>query len=467
MATEPTQGPETAAVADLRSAIRDLFQVALSADPSDEVLIICDESFERYERLFTSVAMELGLSFAFLYMPNEQQRYLARKITTDRSIDWLPRPIKIAVNSASITINALSGSLTTSAVRRAILQQPRLRDARLAHMPGVSDDVLLIVARTDFRQILTECEMLAWFLGNAKSGTIDTTTASGRTCTLTLELGGWDNEPLMSPGIIPAGSWGNFPPGEVFCCPSPTGVNGEVNINGSVPGLILSPGEDVVLKFEEGRLAQWSTQGSEAVDKFFLDLKRSSEERGDVNWKTFAELGIGLNPAIQTLTGNPLFDEKAAATLHVAVGDNTTFGATIKSDIHVDLVTWHPTLRLDGIEVMTRGSLQLNSLRRYRSSWVPTPANLPPTARLWLKEAEIHTDGGIMRRRLARAGRVGYVQMADDRIGSALAVLAERLRRLENVSIQELLEHQPKIDGYPTERLLDWLEHYQCLIVST
>jgi leucyl aminopeptidase (aminopeptidase T) len=59
----------------------------------------------------------------------------------------------------------------------------------------------------------------------------------------------------------------------------------------------------------------------------------------DRNWNTFAELGIGLNPAITILTGNSLFDEKAKGTIHIALGDNHAFGHHVESQFHDDLVT--------------------------------------------------------------------------------------------------------------------------------
>ena len=60
---------------------------------------------------------------------------------------------------------------------------------------------------------------------------------------------------------------------------------------------------------------------------FFLALildeeKKRSSLRNDSNWNVFAELGVGLNPTIKTLTGNSLFDEKAYGTIHIAIGDN-------------------------------------------------------------------------------------------------------------------------------------------------
>jgi hypothetical protein len=76
---------------------------------------------------------------------------------------------------------------------------------------------------------------VAWFLGRGGSVVLTTFDAAGREYQLFLELEGWSNEPLMSPGIVLPGSWGNVPPGESFCCPDSAYVHGEICINGSIP----------------------------------------------------------------------------------------------------------------------------------------------------------------------------------------------------------------------------------------
>jgi aminopeptidase len=450
--------------ADLASGIHCLLTTALKADQNDEVLVIYDESFGRYFPLFQDATVALDLSTTFLHVPTRYKCHLAGKMSRNRDTDWLPYPIKNAIGASTVILNVLNGSLTTAPVRRAIVQQPRLRDARLAHIPGLSDEVLTIVAKTNFDQILDHCELLAWILGNGKVGQILTTTSGGVTHTLTLDLGGWDNEPLMSPGIIFPGSWGNFPPGEVFCCPDPNGINGSICINGSVPDLPLKPGQEVILEFRSGRLTSWQSDNCPDALNFFDRQNISSKDRGDDDWNVFAELGIGLNPAVEHLTGNSLFDEKAGSTIHIAIGDNTTFGSIVKSDIHADLVTWRPGFFLDGLELMRHGNLLIDAMKEIRKGWRPPPANLDKKTRLLVKEAEVHQERGLLVRRLCKGGRVGLVRMSTDNVAGALGSLFSLLQRSDNANLGDLLEDHPEVNEFDTSFLIDHLIHYRCVL---
>jgi leucyl aminopeptidase (aminopeptidase T) len=64
-----------------------------------------------------------------------------------------------------------------------------------------------------------------------------------------------------------------------------------------------------------------------------------------------AELGIGTNVAVTDLVGSVLLDEKAAGTVHVAIGDNAGIGGETEAPIHSDGVIRNPTVYADGEEV--------------------------------------------------------------------------------------------------------------------
>ncbi|MBN1147175.1 MAG: hypothetical protein JXA78_07960 [Anaerolineales bacterium] len=64
-----------------------------------------------------------------------------------------------------------------------------------------------------------------------------------------------------------------------------------------------------------------------------------------------------MNPAVAELTGNMLFDEKAAGTAHIALGSNVFMGGKISASIHCDMLTLRPSMHIDGKLVLERGRL--------------------------------------------------------------------------------------------------------------
>ncbi|HHX50174.1 MAG TPA: aminopeptidase, partial [Clostridia bacterium] len=68
------------------------------------------------------------------------------------------------------------------------------------------------------------------------------------------------------------------------------------------------------------------------------------------------ELGIGLNDQA-VLSGIVLEDEKVVGTVHIALGDNSTFGGTVEVASHLDGVLLKPTLWLDGRRILEKGRL--------------------------------------------------------------------------------------------------------------
>jgi leucyl aminopeptidase (aminopeptidase T) len=76
------------------------------------------------------------------------------------------------------------------------------------------------------------------------------------------------------------------------------------------------------------------------------------------NAKNVAEIGIGTNPKAKII-GNVLEDEKVMGTVHVAFGDNHTFGGDTRAEIHLDGIIKRPDIWLDGERIMKGGKLDV------------------------------------------------------------------------------------------------------------
>ena len=144
---------------------------------------------------------------------------------------------------------------------------------------------------------------------------------------------------------LAAGGVANYPGGEVFVAPHSDGADGvlvaDVTVPYTVDGLVDEP---VALRFERGRVT--SIEGGRAA-QMLRELVADAGTGADV----IAELGIGLNPSVRP-RGHVMLDEKAAATAHVAIGNNVgPLGGDNAAEIHVDCVFSAPTLEADGRRV--------------------------------------------------------------------------------------------------------------------
>ncbi len=125
----------------------------------------------------------------------------------------------------------------------------------------------------------------------------------------------------------------NLPSGEVFTAPYDTA--GQVVFD--IPMTIQSQRvEDVRLVFKDGVVVDWEAGSGGDVIESILDTDGGAKQLG--------ELGIGMNRGIDRPTGQILFDEKMAGTVHLALG--RAYDACLPagesgtdSAVHVDLIT--------------------------------------------------------------------------------------------------------------------------------
>jgi aminopeptidase len=135
----------------------------------------------------------------------------------------------------------------------------------------------------------------------------------------------------------------NLPAGEVFIAPRETRGSGSIYCpitRDRFSGKII---KDVELSFDRGVLDLASIRASDNRDtviKSFKQAMRVDEQtRTKIRTLNVAELGIGCNPKITKSIGYILTDEKVVGSVHVAFGNNYSYGGTSKSAMHWDFVT--------------------------------------------------------------------------------------------------------------------------------
>ncbi len=145
-----------------------------------------------------------------------------------------------------------------------------------------------------------------------------------------------DREFLADTGDLSAdGSFSNIPAGEVFTAPREGTANGKLVIEYSPTSKLEHP---LTLWVEDGVIVK--IDGDDPYkDTFIQKLKL------DTNNSNLAELGIGTNSSANNLL-NILESEKILGTIHIAFGDNSSFGGETKAKFHEDYLLQKPTVEI-------------------------------------------------------------------------------------------------------------------------
>jgi hypothetical protein len=264
-----------------------------------------------------------------------------------------------AAREARAIIVCVNASPESLPFRRRMLETNWTARTRVGHMPGAIPDVLSL-ADVDFDRLVSDCWCMEIAMARGRRLELVSYASNGQSYSLYADIGGWERLPVASDGVISDGAWGNIPSGETYIAPLEGSGEGSIVINGSIPGMVVEQGGEIVLSFEQGRLVHIDPYDSAPA----LWLQESQIDPAkvlrDSNWSNLAEIGIGMNPAVEALTGNMLFDEKAARTAHIALGTNAFMGGRISASIHCDMVTLKPTVRIDDKIVLDRGELALS-----------------------------------------------------------------------------------------------------------
>jgi len=137
---------------------------------------------------------------------------------------------------------------------------------------------------------------------------------------------------------------GNLPAGEVFVAPVETQGEGIIYCPLTVDDLTRATIiKGARLAFRDGTLlpGECTADVNEEVLRDTLQkmVDLDMDKYGAPNALKVAELGIGLNPAIDRAIGYILTDEKIGGSVHVAFGRSDMYGGNVQSNMHWDFVT--------------------------------------------------------------------------------------------------------------------------------
>lgn len=307
-----------------KKAIEAVFSGSLKLGHKESCLIVTDTEREPIGRAFYEYARGI----------TDQVKIVVIETLSEHGSEP-PEDVAEIMKEYDVELLITGKSLTHTLCRR----EATLRGVRIASMPSITEDIANRCLDIDYVKLKKESRHVYEILKKVSKVRVTTSLGTdivfrrGESKFFGKDGGSFDF----------AGAFGNLPEGEVAFSPSMS--YGVYVVDASFPdlGLLSAP-----LRFEvkDGIVCKIEGSSSEKVIKR-LDRAGSKAYR-------VAEFGIGLNPKAK-ITGNILEDEKVIGTVHIAVGNNLSFGGDNDVPLHLDGVITKPSVYVDGKEFMREG----------------------------------------------------------------------------------------------------------------
>jgi leucyl aminopeptidase (aminopeptidase T) len=314
------------------SAVKD----CLDLKPKEKFLVLTDPERVSIGKAMFEAAQKIGAEPMMVIMPVKGPHGTEP-----------PDPIPDMLKKVDAVIAPTTYSVSHTQARKNACKS----GTRMATMPSITENQMKKGAMTaDFKKVEATAKKLYNVLKRYKTCRI--TTKLGTDVTMGIDPKLW----LLDTGMIDKpGEFGNLPGGEAFLPPS--NANGTLVVDGAFAGFgkVDAP---VILEMEDNFVTKIS--GKKAASKLEKMLKAASKELKNPKLVyNVAELGIGINPKAKII-GNALEDEKVIGTIHMAIGDNSTFGGKVRANIHLDGIVREPTIILGkNKEIMKKGKFTI------------------------------------------------------------------------------------------------------------
>ncbi|MDO9517949.1 MAG: aminopeptidase [Methanosarcinaceae archaeon] len=306
---------------ELKKSADTIIRTCMGVKPGESVLIVTDKcTDERIANALFDAAVDADCEALLLAMKPRIQHG-----------EEPPLVVAEAMRSADVILAPTSKSITHTKAR----QNACKMGARVATLPGITMDMMISGGMTaDYGKMGAVAKEVFEALDGSKE--IRVTTKLGTDVVFDVAGCEWkaDTGNCTAPG-----SMSNLPAGELFVAPA--SANGIVVIDGDMGGLGLLD-EPIVIEVKNGYAVSFSGKRADELERMI--------DRVGPDARNVAELGIGINPAAR-LIGVILEDEKVGGTVHMALGDNSTFGGNVSVELHLDGIITSPKVYVDGVEL--------------------------------------------------------------------------------------------------------------------
>lgn len=305
----------------LRSGAETIVKQCLDVKKDDHVLVLNDSNDEEIiDALLEVLEGEAGLALLKEYEE------------PDSHGDEPPEEVAQAMKDADVVIAPTMKSLSHTDARREACDQ----GTRMATLPTINEEIWNDSLQANYERVKEISEKVYNMLEDTDEVRIETSSGTELTLDIDIDTFNTDTGLIGSPG-----DFGNLPAGET----DGAAVNAEGTlvidhcvVSGEGAELEIRDNEVVAYRGEEGTRLQEGLSQFECV-------------------KNVAEFGFGTNPEA-SLIGNPLQDEKVLGTVHIAVGDNSSYvndEREVDCEVHWDCVCVEPTVWFDGEKVLDEG----------------------------------------------------------------------------------------------------------------
>jgi aminopeptidase len=253
---------------------------------------------------------------------------LLRKRVTENQMREATSIIRRYRSKAVDAVVALSNFSTSHTRFRTFLTE--LCGTRYASMPLFDLAMFDGPMKVDMKKMSKRTKTVATKLSKAVSARITTPEGTDISFSIKGRKGKADTGLLNKPG-----SFGNLPAGEAYLAPLEGTANGKLVILWGPTRKLESP---ITVNVVDGMVTEVLGE-----DMYVSVLHNNLSERKEN--RNIAELGVGTN-RMATRPDNILESEKILGTVHIAFGDNASFGGTVKTPFHQDFVYFKPTLEL-------------------------------------------------------------------------------------------------------------------------
>ncbi|MBI5467714.1 MAG: aminopeptidase, partial [Deltaproteobacteria bacterium] len=206
----------------------------------------------------------------------------------------------------------------------------RLKKVRYASMPLFERFMLEGAMTADWNAVASRTNRLVEMMTGGD--TVVVTSHNGTSITFSMQR----REVQPDTGILTTpGSFGNLPAGEAFLAPVEGTAEGTLILEWSPTKKLR---ESITLEVAKGRVVK--VIGNEKYAEVLREKLAVHPLMGNI-----AELGIGTNDKA-TRPDNILETEKILGTVHIALGDNASFGGRVSVPFHQDFIFYRPTLEV-------------------------------------------------------------------------------------------------------------------------